>query len=133
MLKQIGNYLKNKWSVRLMGSFYFIAGFNHFINPTFYLPLIPPYLPYPEEINLVSGILEIIVGFGILLPKTRKLASYAIIAMLLAFIPSHVFFIQIGSCVEEGLCVPEWIGWLRLFIIHPILLFWAWKVGKYWG
>jgi|AntRauTorckE6833_2_1112554.scaffolds.fasta_scaffold39321_2 uncharacterized membrane protein len=130
MLKQIGNYLETKWSARLMGSFYFLAGFNHFINPEFYLPLIPPYLPYPEEINVLSGIVEIILGIGVLLPRTRKVASYAIIAMLLAFIPSHVYFIQIDSCIEAGLCVPEWIGWLRLMIIHPILLFWAWEVGK---
>ena len=49
--------------------------------------------------------------------------------MLIAFIPSHIWFIEIGSCVEGGLCVDEWISWLRLLIIHPVLIYWAYWVG----
>ncbi|WKK73971.1 hypothetical protein QYS49_19295 [Marivirga salinae] len=130
MLKQIGNYLESKWSVRLMTVFYLLAGFNHFINPDFYLPLIPPLFAYPEKINVLSGIAEILLAIGILFNPSRKYAAYGILIMLLAFIPSHVYFIQLGSCINEGLCVPEWIGWIRLVLIHPILLLWAWKSGK---
>ncbi|MGJ3236967.1 DoxX family protein [Marivirga sp.] len=130
MLKQIGNYLENKWSLRLLTGFYFIAGLNHFINPEFYIPLIPAFFENPEKINILSGIAEIILAIGVFFYPSRKTASYLIIAMLLAFIPSHVYFIQLGSCIEIGLCVPEWIGWFRLLIIHPALLFWAWKSGK---
>ncbi|WP_296620818.1 hypothetical protein [Marivirga sp.] len=130
MLKQIGNYLKSKWSVRLMTIFYLIAGFNHFINPDFYLPLIPPFFNSHEKINVLSGITEIVLGIGILFYPSRKYASYGIMIMLLAFIPSHVYFIQINSCIDGGLCVPEWAGWFRLVIIHPALLLWAWEAGK---
>lgn len=130
MLKQIGDYLESKWSIRLITVFYIVAGFNHFLNPEFYLPLIPPIFPDPEKINVLSGIVEILLGTGILFYRTRKICSYGIIILLLAFIPSHVYFIQIGSCIESGLCVPEWIGWIRLILIHPVLLFWAWKVGN---
>jgi uncharacterized membrane protein len=129
MLKRIGNYLESKWSVRLLFTFYLIAGLNHFINPTFYLPLIPPFFPFPEIINWLSGIFEIVLALGIIFSNSRKIASFGIIAILIAFIPSHVYFIQIGSCIDDGLCVAPWIGWFRLIIIHPFLLFWAWKVG----
>ncbi len=117
-------------SIYVMGIFYLFAGINHFINPEFYLPLIPPYFSNPELINVVSGIIEIAFGAGILLPKTRVIASYGIILMLIAFIPSHVYFIQIGNCIEGGLCVDDWIGWLRLIVIHPLLIYWAWKSGS---
>ncbi|HET8860441.1 hypothetical protein [Marivirga sp.] len=130
MLKRIGSYLESKASVRLMAGFYFIAGLNHFINPEFYIPLIPPYFPYPESINIISGIAELVLAIGILFHSSRKYASYGIIIMLLAFIPAHTYFIQIGSCIETGLCVPEIVGWLRLLVIHPALLAWAWKVGN---
>lgn len=130
MLKRIGNYLENKTSVRLMTGFYLIAGFNHFLNPEFYLPLIPPFFTYPEKINILSGLAEIVLATGILFYPSRKYASYGIIAMLIAFIPSHIYFIQINSCIEGGLCVPEWIGWIRLIFIHPLLIYWAWIVGK---
>jgi uncharacterized membrane protein len=130
MLKQIGNYLECIWSVRLMTFFYLIAGFNHFLNPDFYLPLIPPFFEDKEQINMLSGVAEVLLAAGILFYPSRKYASYGIIIMLLAFVPSHVYFIQIGSCIEGGLCVSEWIGWMRLIVIHPPLLLWAWKVGK---
>lgn len=109
-----------------MGAFYVSAGINHFLNPDFYMPLIPPYLPFPEAINVISGIIEIILGTGIFLKQTVRYASYGSVAMLIAFIASHVHFIVIGSCVEGGLCVPDWLGWVRLIVIHPLLITWAW-------
>ena len=130
MLKQIRNYLKSKWSVRVLVIFYFAGGINHFINPEFYLPLIPPIFPRPELINILSGVAEIALAIGMIFSKTRKLASFLIIIMLVAFIPSHVYFIQIGSCVNDGLCVQQWVGWIRLVLIHPLLIYWAWVVGK---
>ena len=118
-LKKINRYL-------LFG-FYFMAGLNHFINPEFYYPLIPDYIPFHRAINIASGIAEMALAIGLLVPRTRTWASNLIILMLIAFIPSHVYFIQIGNCVEGGLCVDNWIGWVRLFVIHPLLIAWAWS------
>lgn len=112
-------------SLYLISGFYIFAGINHFVDPQFYYGLIPPAFPEPELINAVSGIVEVVFGIGFFSPKTRKLASYGVLVMLLAFIPSHVYFIQVGSCIDNGLCTPEWVGWLRLVLIHPILLLWA--------
>ena len=113
-----------------MAYFYLAAGVNHFVSPDFYLSLIPPFFSKPELINYLSGIAEVLLGLGVLYFPTRKRASWGIVLLLLAFIPSHVYFIQIGGCVEEGLCVPEWIGWLRLIVVHPILIFWAFWISK---
>lgn len=114
----------------LLAGFFVIAGINHFISPEFYLPLIPDYLPFPNIINVVSGIVEIIAGVGLLLPSLKKYAAWLVIVLMIMFIPSHVYFIQIGSCIDEGLCVPAWVAWARLIIIHPLLIYWAWYVKK---
>ena len=116
-----------RMSVVIFGSFYLFAGVNHFVNPSFYLPLIPESLPYPQAINSISGLIEIMLGAGSLMKRTRKISAVLIILMLVAFIPSHVYFIQIGSCVEAGLCVSPWIAGFRLFVIHPLLILWAYK------
>ncbi|MEM9918721.1 MAG: hypothetical protein AAF990_11530, partial [Bacteroidota bacterium] len=58
--------------------------------------------------------------------QSRRWAAFGLIAMLIAFVPSHIHFIQIGSCVEGGLCTPPWVAWLRLLLIHPLLIWWAW-------
>ena len=119
-----------KTSLYIQALFYTLAVTYHFINPEFYYKLIPDYLPYPVIINWISGVIEIAFGLGLIVQVTRRWSVYGIIAMLIAFIPSHVYFIQIGGCVEEGLCVPLIIGWIRLILIHPLLIWWAWIYRK---
>lgn len=128
-MKLVAN-TKAKVALRwLLIVFYFIAGVNHFIHPQFYLPLIPPYFPNPELLNWISGVGEILLAIGVAIPKYRKNAVLLIILMLIAFIPSHVYFIQAGACMgEQSLCTPVWVAWVRLFPIHPLLMCWAWYV-----
>ncbi len=121
-VKQAGRYL--------LGLFYIAAGINHFISPDFYIPLIPPYFPYPETINILAGIVEVSLGVLVFFDKTVTYACYAIIAMLIAFIPVHVYFVQVDSCIQGSLCTPQWLGWVRLVVVHPLLLLWAWAVSK---
>lgn len=110
--------------------FYLAAGTNHFINPEFYLPLIPDYLPHHQLINLVSGSIEMVLGAALIFNKTQRVAAFSVIAMLIAFIPTHIYFIKINSCIPKGLCVAPWIGWIRLVIVHPLLIYWAWSNRK---
>lgn len=110
--------------------FYLAAGINHFISPDFYLPLIPLFFSKPELINVLAGIAEFLLGLGVLYYPTRRRAGFGIVLLLIAFVPSHIYFIQIGSCVAGGLCVPLWLGWIRLVLIHPILIFWGYWVAK---
>jgi uncharacterized membrane protein len=114
----------------LLVAFYLFAGANHFINPSFYSGLIPPYLPWHDLINIISGIAEILLAVLLLLPRTRLFAAKGIIVLLISFIPSHVYFIQINSCIPDGLCVPQWLGWVRLVLIHPLLMAWVWWCRK---
>ncbi|SHH68452.1 DoxX family protein [Winogradskyella jejuensis] len=114
----------------LLITFYAFAGIYHFINPEFYYPLIPDYLPFPELINYLSGFFEIILAIGVVVPKTRLLAVKGLILILIAFIPSHIYFITEGGCMSESLCVPLWVAWVRLVLIHPLLILWAWSVRK---
>lgn len=119
-----------KFSLYMQIAFYLFAGANHFINPDFYSGLIPDYLPFHSFINLASGVIEIALGLGLLFPATRQLSAYGIILMLVAFIPSHVYFIQIGGCIKGGLCTSMAVAWVRLVLIHPLLILWAWSVRK---
>lgn len=114
----------------LLSGLFFIAGINHFVHPNFYLPLIPEYLGYPEFINYSSGVAEVLLSIVLLFTCLRKVSAYLIIALLIAFIPSHLYFITIGSCIPDGLCVPSWVAWMRLLIIHPLFIVWTWYVRE---
>lgn len=112
----------NKKGKIVFGLFFLFAGTYHFINPSFYLPLIPDYFPYKTAINFISGLLEIIAGALLLTNKYSRYGARLIVILMILFIPSHIYFIQIGSCIEGGLCVPPWIAWVRLILIHPLLI-----------
>lgn len=115
-----------KISLIVLVVFFLTSGINHFRDPGFYYPLIPDYLPFPGFINIASGILEIALGLGIILPISRQMAAKGMIILLLAFVPSHIYFIQLGGCVSAGLCVPAWTAWVRLALVHPLLILWVW-------
>ena len=122
--------MKQKLNYGIQAGFYIITGLNHFINPASYYDLIPPYFGQPILINLLAGAFEILFAIGLVFFKTRKVSAYGIILMLIAFIPSHIYFIQLGSCIEGILCVPDWLAWIRLLMIHPLLVYWAWSARK---
>ena len=115
-----------KISLVLLIILYAGAGINHFIHPTGYYSIIPPYLPNHYLINILAGIAEIICAVLLVFPATRKLGAYLVIAMLIAFIPAHIYMIQKGGCMGEEICIPLWGAWLRLFPLQFILIAWAW-------
>jgi uncharacterized membrane protein len=88
-----------------VGVFFILAGGYHFANADYYIPLIPDYLPAPLLINLLVGAIELALGALILQRKYRKLGATGSILLLVLLIPSHLFFIQSGSCIQGGLCV----------------------------
>jgi uncharacterized membrane protein len=115
----------------VMVVFYLFAGYNHFANPSFYEAIIPPYLAdWSGPINSISGYIEIALALLLIPVKTRPWASWGIILMLIAFIPAHIYFIQKGSFQLGGFTVTPLIAWLRLLVIHPLLVIWAWWVGN---
>lgn len=115
-----------KISLVLLIILYAGAGINHFIHPTGYYSIIPPYLPNHYLINILAGIAEISCAVLLMIPATRKLGAYLVIAMLIAFIPAHIYMIQKGGCMGTEICIPLWGAWLRLFPLQFILIAWAW-------
>lgn len=111
--------------------FYLLAGINHFIMPAFYFPLIPPSFQFISEINLISGGTEIVLALGLCWSSSRKIAAAGIVLLLLAFLPSHLHFIDVGGCLSESLCVPLWVAWVRLIVIHPLLIIWAYRYRNF--
>ena len=77
-------------SLWLMAAFYVFAGLNHFRAPEFYLPIMPPYLPWHAELVFLSGVAEVMIGVGLLVPRTRVLAAWGAIALLVAVFPANI-------------------------------------------
>ena len=82
-------------SIIIMGLFYISVGVNHFTDPYWFLQIVPPYLPYKIELVYISGLLEIILGFMLLLPKTRFYAGWGLIVLLIAVYPANIYLAQV--------------------------------------
>lgn len=117
--------LAGKVSLGLQGALYVAAGLNHFRDPGFYLPMMPPYLPAHLELVYVSGIAEVALGFGILVPRTRRLAAWGLVALLLAVLPANLHIaindVPLGGA-EQGAGIWNWV---RVPFQVPLLV-WAW-------
>ena len=107
-----------------MAMLYVVAGINHFWHPATYVRIMPDYFPAKSNLNILAGVAEIVLGI-LLFPKaTRYFAAMAIIAMLIAFLPVHIWMIQKGGNYFK---LPNWALWMRLIVGQPLLILWAWS------
>ena len=78
----------------LLAIFMIVAGTMHFVNPEFFLKIVPPYLPFHKELVLVSGVCESLLGVPLLVPKCSHLAAWGIIALMIAVFPANIYLFQ---------------------------------------
>lgn len=111
-----------------MGPLYVVAGVLHFLVPNAFERVVPPSLPGPRALVYLSGLAEVALGLGVLLPRTRRRSAWGLIALLVAVFPANVYMAT--GDVEDGLpkevdAVPDWLLWVRL-PMQAVLIAWAW-------
>src|ERR1700744_5949042 len=122
--------LFKKISLIVLILFYSVAGVNHFYNPRSYYRIIPHYIPYPILVNILAGCFELLFALLLIFPKTRSLAAWGIILMLIAFLPVHINMIGDAPLKLGNLTVTPLLAWIRLVVLQPFLILWAWWVLK---
>ena len=108
----------------LLTAFMVAAGANHFIDADAYVAVMPSALPAHLLLVYLSGVAEIAGGLGLILPATRRLAAWGLIALLLAVFPANVNM-AINHLSLGGREVPAWTLWARL-PLQAVLIAWAW-------
>ncbi|MCA9611596.1 MAG: hypothetical protein R3B99_04950 [Polyangiales bacterium] len=106
----------------LLALLYALAGLNHFLDPGFYLRMMPPYLPWHEGLVALSGVAEIALGLAVLLPRLRPWAGLGLVALLLAVFPANL---HMALHPEDFASFPSWGLYLRL-PVQVLLIAWAW-------
>ncbi len=67
-----------------------LTGISHFNNPNFYVSIIPPYLPLRYELSYISGSFEILGALGLVFSRTRRIAGYGLIILLILIFPANI-------------------------------------------
>lgn len=110
----------------VMGPAYVVAGLLHFVVPELYVQIIPPVLPAALALVYLSGVAEVAVGVGLVIPRTRRYAAWATIAMLVAIFPANVYMAT-SMVVVDGIGGSDpspLVRWARL-PLQVVLILWA--------
>ena len=116
-MQEIGLYI--------MAGFFVFTGITHFTKKNFFMKAMPPYIPNHEEMVILSGIAEIILGIGLLFTQTRALSAWGIILLLVAVFPANIYMATSGKFKK----IPQWMLWLRL-PLQLALIAWAYQYTK---
>ena len=105
----------------LMGLLYIAAGINHFLNPGFYLQIMPHWLPWHAALVQASGVCEIICGLLVLYSRTARVGGWLTILLLIAVFPANI---QMAiDWVQTG-HTHAWVAIARL-PLQLLLIWWA--------
>lgn len=86
----------------------------------------PPYIPWPRDAVVVSGIFELLGALGLLYRPVRRAAGWGLCALTIAVTPVHLYMLQ----RPELFAVPYWILVLRLPLQAALLALIAWSTGN---
>lgn len=71
--------------------FMIFSGVQHLLKPDFYIPFVPSFLPFTTALIYFSGIVEILLGIMLIIPKYLKQGALGILLLMLIFLPIHVW------------------------------------------
>ena len=73
---------------------YTYVGIRHFIDPDFFLAIMPNYLTFHLELVYLSGLAEVILGLMLLSKKTRKTGAIGLIILLILVFPANIHLVK---------------------------------------
>ena len=109
-----------------LSAFFIYFGVDHFINPDFYLSIMPPSFPLHEEAVYISGFFEIAGGIGVLIPRFRKIAGWGLVALLIAVYPANIYMAISPEAFPD---IPIEVLYFRL-ALQFLFFYWAYSVTR---
>lgn len=110
----------------LLAVFWIAAGVNHFLDPDFYVNIMPDYMPLHRELVLLSGVTEIAAGLMVAIPALTRWGAWFCIVHLLIFFTVHIDMVVHADKFPE---VPITVLWFRLPLQVLFILWAGWFIG----
>ena len=114
-------------TVYIMGLFYIVAGVKHFHDPAWFIRIVPPILPFKMALVYISGFFEVFFGILLMIEKTRSIAGWGLILLLIAVYPANIYLAQTnGSTIN----ISSAIAWWRLpfQVLFIAIAYWHSKI-----
>ena len=108
-----------------MSLLYVIVGVKHFTNTDFFVTIVPSIINCKEEVVLVSGMIEVLLGILLLFNQTRKLAAWGIILLLIAVFPANIY-LYLSEIARDTLSISKNQALYRLPFQIPLMIISYW-------
>lgn len=105
-----------------------IGGVAHFALTETEMRIVPPYIPWPRAVVLVSGVFELMGAAGLLWRPTRRAAGVGLFLLTLAVTPAHFYMLQRPELFAN---VPYWALVVRLPVQVALLALIAWSTSAW--
>lgn len=102
---------------------FLVGGIAHFAVTQLEMSIVPPALPFPHAVVLVSGVLELLGACGLLFRATRRLAGVGLFMLTIAVTPANIYMLQHA----ERFPIPYWLLVARLPLQVALLALIAWS------
>lgn len=99
-----------------------LGGLAHFVFTDAEMRIVPPYIPWPREAVLVSGVFELLGAAGLLWRPVRRAAGWGLFALTVAVTPAHFYMLQRPELFD----VPYALLVLRLPLQVALLVLIVW-------
>lgn len=124
----------------LLALFYGAAGVIHLVNPAPFLTIMPPWVPAPELVVLLTGVAEIVGAVGLLQPWSlplRRAAGWGLAAYAVCVWPANFQHLLNDLARADGglglgyhvprLAIQPVLIWLALWV--SAATDWPWRRG----
>ena len=108
----------------IMSLFYVSVGINHFLNPEWFVKIVPPFLlEFDYQLVYLSGVCEVMFGLLILIPKARYYAAWGLILTLAAVFPANIYLAQTNGVAMDTTAAVAWYR-LPFQTVFILLAYW---------
>lgn len=112
----------------LMGIAFIYVGVEHFLDPNWFKPIVPNIIGFPTFWVLLSGLCEVILGFLLILPKSRRLAALGLVLLLIVLYSANLNM-WVNNIALDGIHLSQTWHTVRAVIQILLILIALWLGG----
>ena len=105
----------------------FFTAFGHFRFSKGMASMIPKFIPFKNRVVLVTGLMEILFGLGLLFNQLRTVSGWSLIIFFLLLLPANIHAAMQKLDYQKGTYDGKGIQYLWFRIpMQLFLIWWVW-------
>lgn len=113
------------FTIYTMSLLYVLIGIRHFIEPDFFIAIVPEFFFFKKELVYLSGFVEVILGLCLFIKRTRKIGAWGIIILLIGVFPANIY-LYVSEIPRSVLQITKEQALIRIPFQIPLIILAYW-------